>query len=99
MLFPLFCNSHCSISSVQGAPCHLYFDLEYSKRINTGKNGDVMVDSLISVILEALNEKYSIQGSFDWILELDSSNEGIFAAVGSRLYQFILTHLLGLNVS
>ncbi|XP_022141220.1 DNA-directed primase/polymerase protein [Momordica charantia] len=63
----------------EGAPCHLYFDLEYSKRINTGKNGDVMVDSLILVILEALNEKYSIQGSFDWILELDSSNEEKFS--------------------
>lgn len=90
MLFPFFflffpflsfcCTSHCSISSVQGAPCHLYFDLEYSKRINTGKNGDVMVDSLISVVLEVLNEKYSIQGSFDWIIELDSSNEGIFSS-------------------
>ena len=72
------CTSHFSIPCVQGAPCHLYFDLEYSKRINTGKNGDEMVDSLISVVLQALNEKYSIQGSFDWVLELDSSNEGIF---------------------
>ncbi|KAG7014744.1 DNA-directed primase/polymerase protein [Cucurbita argyrosperma subsp. argyrosperma] len=63
----------------EGAPCHLYFDLEYSKRIHTGKNEDVMVDSLISVVLEALNEKYSIQGSFDWILELDSSNEEKFS--------------------
>ncbi|XP_038880469.1 DNA-directed primase/polymerase protein isoform X2 [Benincasa hispida] len=72
------CRHHYEVIQ-EGAPCHLYFDLEYSKRINMGKNGDVMVDSLISVVLEALNEKYSIQGSFDWVLELDSSNEEKFS--------------------
>lgn len=34
-----------------------------------------MVDILISVVLEALFEKYSIQGNGDWVVELDSSTE------------------------
>lgn len=36
-----------------------------------------MVDLLISVTLEALLEKYSIEGNQEWIVELDSSTEGI----------------------
>ncbi|GLT31228.1 hypothetical protein SLA2020_059780 [Shorea laevis] len=60
-------------------PCHLYFDLEFCKRHNAGKDGDEMVDLLISVILEALVEKYSIEGNLDWIVELDSSTEDKFS--------------------
>lgn len=60
----------------QGIPCHLYFDLEFNKKANIGMNGDEMVDLLVSVILEALHEKYAIHGDHDWIVELDSSNEG-----------------------
>lgn len=37
-----------------------------------------MVEILISVIFESLHDKYSIQGNYDWIIELDSSTEGIF---------------------
>ncbi|KAH1233460.1 DNA-directed primase/polymerase protein [Glycine max] len=59
-----------------GLPCHLYFDLEFNKKVNTGKNGEEMVDLLISVVLEAFHEKYAIQGDHDWVVELDSSNEG-----------------------
>ena len=36
-----------------------------------------MVDLLISMVLEALLEKYAIQGDHDWVLELDSSTEGM----------------------
>ncbi|KAA8539966.1 hypothetical protein F0562_026658 [Nyssa sinensis] len=63
----------------EGLPCHLYFDLEFSMKDNTGKNGDEMVDLLISVIFEALFEKYSIQGKPDWIVELDSSTKEKFS--------------------
>lgn len=63
----------------EGLPCHLYFDLEFSKRDNVGKDGDKMVDLLISLILEALAEKYSFQGSRDWIVELDSSTRDKFS--------------------
>ncbi|KAL7003486.1 hypothetical protein U1Q18_004640 [Sarracenia purpurea var. burkii] len=60
----------------QGLPCHLYFDLEFNKRDNAEKNGDEMVDLLISVVFDALSDKYSIEGDRDWIVELDSSTDG-----------------------
>ncbi|KAI9123292.1 hypothetical protein K1719_006181 [Acacia pycnantha] len=62
----------------EGLPCHLYFDLEFNKRVNPGKDGYEMVDLLISVILEALNEKYFICGDPEWIVELDSSTDEKF---------------------
>ncbi|XP_059629155.1 uncharacterized protein LOC132271715 isoform X2 [Cornus florida] len=63
----------------QGLPCHLYFDLEFSKKDNAEKNGDEMVDLLISVIFEALLEKYSVEGNQEWIVELDSSTKEKFS--------------------
>ncbi|PON58210.1 DNA primase, UL52/UL70 type, Herpesviridae [Parasponia andersonii] len=63
----------------EGLPCHLYFDLEFSRRENTDRDGDEMVDLLISVILEALLDKYSIKGNREWILELDSSTDVKFS--------------------
>lgn len=36
-----------------------------------------MVDLLTSVVLKALHEKYEIHGDHDWIVELDSSTEGM----------------------
>ncbi|KAK2366883.1 DNA primase [Trifolium repens] len=63
----------------EGLPCHLYFDLEFNRRVNVGKNGDEMVDLLISIVLEALHEKYEIYGDHDWIVELDSSTEDKFS--------------------
>ncbi|KAF7802077.1 DNA-directed primase/polymerase protein isoform X1 [Senna tora] len=63
----------------EGLPCHLYFDLEFNKRANIGKDGDEMMDLLISVILEALNEKYLICGDQEWIVELDSSTDEKFS--------------------
>lgn len=63
----------------EGLPCHLYFDLEFEKAENGDKNGDQMVDLLISVVFEALHEKYCIQGDLDWIVELDSSNNVKFS--------------------
>ncbi|KAK3008262.1 hypothetical protein RJ639_014948 [Escallonia herrerae] len=61
----------------EGAPCHLYFDLEFNKQENAEKNGDEMVDLLLVVVFDALLEKYSIQGNHDWIVELDSSTKGM----------------------
>ncbi|XP_054811765.1 uncharacterized protein LOC129312981 isoform X1 [Prosopis cineraria] len=63
----------------EGLPCHIYFDLEFNKRVNPGKNGDDMVDLLILVVLEALNEKYFISGDPEWIVELDSSTDEKFS--------------------
>ncbi|MED6118313.1 hypothetical protein PIB30_001542 [Stylosanthes scabra] len=63
----------------EGLPCHLYFDLEFDKRVNIGKDGDEMVDLLISVVLAAFQEKYSIHVDLDWIVELDSSTKDKFS--------------------
>lgn len=63
----------------EGFPCHLYFDLEFNKGVNPGRNGAEMVEILISVILDALHDKYSIQGNEDWIIELDSSTNEKFS--------------------
>lgn len=63
----------------EGLPCHLYFDLEFNKSENVGKNGDEMVDLLISVVFDVLLEKYSIMGDRDCIVELDSSTEEKFS--------------------
>ncbi|KAL4375601.1 hypothetical protein AHAS_Ahas05G0298100 [Arachis hypogaea] len=63
----------------EGLPCHLYFDLEFDKRVNIGKDGDEMVDLFILVVLEAFQEKYSIHGNLDWIVELDSSTKEKFS--------------------
>ncbi|XP_047166413.1 DNA-directed primase/polymerase protein isoform X2 [Vigna umbellata] len=69
----------------EGLPCHLYFDLEFNKKVNKEKNGEEMVDLLISMVFEALHEKYAIQGDHDWVLELDSSTEVLsFAEKFSR---------------
>ena len=63
----------------QGLPCHLYFDLEFNRRDNVERDGDEMVDLLISVIFQALVDKYSIEGNQEWVLELDSSTAGMFS--------------------
>ncbi|GER51046.1 DNA primases [Striga asiatica] len=63
----------------EGLPCHLYFDLEFNKRENIGRDGDEMVDLLINVIFDLLLEMYSIQGTEDFVVELDSSTEEKFS--------------------
>ncbi|KAG2709790.1 hypothetical protein I3760_05G257900 [Carya illinoinensis] len=63
----------------EGLPCHLYFDLEFNRRVNIDNNEDEMIDLLLSIIFKAFHEKYSIQGNLDWIVELDSSTEEKFS--------------------
>ncbi|EPS68297.1 hypothetical protein M569_06472, partial [Genlisea aurea] len=63
----------------EGLPCHLYFDLEFNKKENTGRNGDEMVDLLITVVFHALVDKYSITADEDCLIELDSSTEEKFS--------------------
>ena len=74
---PKLCH-HYEVIQV-GLPCHLYYDLEFNKKINTGKNVDEMVDILISITFKTLNDKYKIQGNQDWVIDLDSSNEEKFS--------------------
>lgn len=56
----------------------MYFDLEFNKRDNPGRNADEMVDILVSVIFSVLFDKYTIEGKQDWIMESDSSTDGMF---------------------
>ncbi|KAL5980469.1 hypothetical protein ACLOJK_028377 [Asimina triloba] len=63
----------------KGLPCHLYFDLEFDKKVNPEKDGVEMVDILISVIFDLLMEKYAIQGDQKWVVELDSSTKEKFS--------------------
>lgn len=80
-----FDSLHFIATASQGLPCHMYFDLEFNQKVNEGKNVDEMVDILISVILEALHEKYAIEGQEDWIVELDSSTKGTVIYMLSQL--------------
>lgn len=63
----------------EGSPCHIYFDLEFDKRLNKKRDADEMVDILVAVTFSALHEKYSIEGHEEWIIELDSSTEEKFS--------------------
>ncbi|VAH41952.1 unnamed protein product [Triticum turgidum subsp. durum] len=62
----------------EGSPCHIYFDLEFNAKLNQKRDADEMVDTLVAVTFSALQDKYSIEGQEEWIIELDSSNE-VFA--------------------
>lgn len=83
----------CFCTFFQGLPCHLYFDLEYNKKENPDKDGDEMVELLMSVVLEVLNDKYSIQGNPEWIVELDSSTEGMVSYQAGNVVYFLFFQL------
>jgi hypothetical protein len=72
---------------LQGLPCHIYFDLEFDKRLNKNRDADEMVDILVAVVFSALRDKYSIEAEEEWITELDSSTEGV--SIMFRLDQII----------
>uniref|UniRef100_A0A175YGW7 DNA-directed primase/polymerase protein n=1 Tax=Daucus carota subsp. sativus TaxID=79200 RepID=A0A175YGW7_DAUCS len=63
----------------EGLPCHLYFDLEFNKIENSNSNGEEMVDILLSLVFDSINEKYSIEGDKECVVELDSSTEEKFS--------------------
>lgn len=71
----------------------MYFDLEYNKKENPDKDGDEMVELLMSVVLEVLNDKYSIQGNPEWIVELDSSTEGMVSYQAGNVVYFLFFQL------
>ncbi|KAK6936776.1 hypothetical protein RJ641_033806 [Dillenia turbinata] len=66
-------------TALDGLPCHLYFDLEFNRRENLEKDGNEMVDLLITVVFKALRAKYSIEGNLEWVVELDSSTAEKFS--------------------
>lgn len=36
-----------------GSPCHMYFDIEYSRAANPAADGDVLVDRLVAAMQQA----------------------------------------------
>lgn len=59
-----------------------------------------MVDLLLKVIFDALLEKYSIQGTEDFIVELDSSTEGKYNSCISHWFvRNVILHFVKYRVA
>ncbi|XP_077999309.1 DNA-directed primase/polymerase protein-like [Glandiceps talaboti] len=63
----------------EGAACHLYFDLEYSKEYNTNCDGVQMVNTLIECVCHFLEEIYDIQCDRRNVIDLDSTTDKKFS--------------------
>ncbi|GAX81169.1 hypothetical protein CEUSTIGMA_g8602.t1 [Chlamydomonas eustigma] len=53
-------------------PCHLYFDLEYSRAANPVLNGDEVVDLLIRLIKQQFRSLWSVHLADDSFIEMES---------------------------
>ena len=77
------CKRHYYELLREDTPCHLYFDLEYSKKANPDIDGEKLVDRLVELLEEELRTTDEIDASaFDpkeHVVELDSSNDGKFS--------------------
>ncbi|CAM6107019.1 unnamed protein product [Calypogeia fissa] len=62
-----------------GKPCHLYFDLEFNRKINTDADGETMVDLLLSKVGTTFLDIYGLKYDPSWTVELDSSTEDKFS--------------------
>ncbi|EFN56160.1 hypothetical protein CHLNCDRAFT_51806 [Chlorella variabilis] len=63
----------------QGAPCHLYFDLEFQREHNPGLDGGAAVDALLELVREQLRGSFQLDMQDSWVLELDSSTDTKFS--------------------
>lgn len=59
---------------IQGLSTKLYFDLEYYKVFNGGKDGGQLTNVLIGLVKKKLQEKYSFCSREENVVILDSSN-------------------------
>ncbi|XP_023219254.1 DNA-directed primase/polymerase protein-like [Centruroides sculpturatus] len=59
---------------VKDSPCKLYFDLEFNKTINPGKDGSEMVNIFIEYVCKSLKEKYNVYCDKSNVLQLDASD-------------------------
>ncbi|GFT59015.1 hypothetical protein NPIL_447511 [Nephila pilipes] len=59
----------------EGAPCKLYFDLEFSKVFNPSKDGIKMTEILIKCIVMCILEEFNLKISTSDVLWLDASTE------------------------
>lgn len=58
----------------EGAPCKLYFDLEFSKIFNPHLDGDSLTKKFIEFVCVQLKSILNIEASFEDVLVLDSSS-------------------------
>ncbi|XP_067130692.1 DNA-directed primase/polymerase protein-like [Centruroides vittatus] len=65
---------------VKDSPCKLYFDLEFNKTINPGKNGSEMINIFIEYVCKSLKEKYNIYCDKSNVLWLDASTQNKFSS-------------------
>ncbi|KAK9787246.1 hypothetical protein WJX73_007781 [Symbiochloris irregularis] len=63
----------------EGAPCHLYFDLEYQKEHNQGTDGQALVDHLLEMTSTQLQEQFGLALDRERLVELDSSTPSKFS--------------------
>ncbi|XP_078581195.1 DNA-directed primase/polymerase protein-like [Branchiostoma floridae x Branchiostoma japonicum] len=63
----------------EGATCHLYFDLEFSKVVNPGSDGVAMIQTLIRCVCWLLKKKYNLTCTEEHVLDLESSTEEKFS--------------------
>ncbi|KAJ8271765.1 hypothetical protein COCON_G00106240 [Conger conger] len=70
---------HCYEVIPEGAVCKLYFDLEFHKPSNGGRDGMQMVASLIQFVCGKLEEVYGVKCSAKDVLNLDSTTEEKFS--------------------
>ena len=45
----------------EGAPCHLYFDLEFATAANPGAEGPAAVEALLALAADALRERFGLE--------------------------------------
>jgi hypothetical protein len=44
-----------------GRPCKLYFDLEFSRTVNSGLRGSDLVNRLISLLISRLHDSFGLR--------------------------------------
>lgn len=73
-------NRRCSYEVIpDGAPCHLYFDLEFAKDLNPTKDGSKMTKTLIDIFCEYFNEHWGFPCKRENVVSLDSTTDVKFS--------------------
>ncbi|GBG82877.1 hypothetical protein CBR_g36403 [Chara braunii] len=63
----------------EGCACVRYFDLEFNRAANPDADGESMVDDFLSLLGDALLQKFSVKFQKEWTLELDSTTKDKFS--------------------
>ena len=62
-----------------GQPCKLYFDLEFSKNMNTNKDGYLMTKKLVEITIARLEEERNVKSRAEDVMILESSTDNKFS--------------------